>query len=48
VYHGGVELARGNGRSKKLAESAAALVALQKIKAGEIRVSTGASTAASA
>ncbi len=47
VYHGGVELARGNGRSKKLAESAAALVALQKIKAGEIRVSTGAGTGAS-
>jgi ribonuclease-3 len=41
VYHGGVELARGGGRSKKLAESAAALVALQKIKAGEIRVTTG-------
>lgn len=32
VYHGGVELARGIGRSKKLAESAAALAALQRLK----------------
>jgi ribonuclease-3 len=33
VFHGGVELARGTGRSKKLAESAAALAALNQIKA---------------
>lgn len=32
VYHEGVELGRGEGRSKKLAESAAALVALQELK----------------
>ncbi len=36
VYHAGVELARGTGRSKKLAESAAALVALNQIKAGRV------------
>lgn len=33
VYHEGVELGRGLGRSKKLAESAAALAALQGLKA---------------
>ncbi len=33
VYHEGVELGRGIGRSKKLAESAAALTALQALKA---------------
>jgi ribonuclease III len=33
VYHLGVELGRGIGRSKKLAESAAALAALQRLKA---------------
>lgn len=33
VYHEGVELGRGIGRSKKLAESAAALSALQTLKA---------------
>lgn len=33
VYHLGVELGRGIGRSKKLAESAAALAALQQLKA---------------
>jgi ribonuclease-3 len=32
VLHGGVELARGVGRSKKAAESQAALLALQKLK----------------
>ena len=32
VLHGGVELARGVGRSKKAAESHAALLALQKLK----------------
>ena len=32
VYHAGVELGRGLGRSKKLAESAAALAALEVIK----------------
>lgn len=32
VYHEGVELGRGLGRSKKLAESAAALAALQGLK----------------
>lgn len=34
VYHGGVELARGAGRSKKAAESHAALVALKKLRDG--------------
>ena len=33
VCHEGIELARGIGRSKKLAESAAALAALQSLKA---------------
>jgi ribonuclease-3 len=33
VFHGGVELARGVGPSKKLAESAAALEALRRLKA---------------
>ena len=33
VFHEGVELGRGIGRSKKLAESAAALTALQALKA---------------
>lgn len=33
VHHGGVELARGTGKSKKDAESNAALVAYQKLKA---------------
>lgn len=32
VLHGGVELARGEGRSKKAAESHAALLALQRLK----------------
>ncbi len=32
VYHQGVELGRGTGRSKKVAESEAALVALERIK----------------
>jgi ribonuclease-3 len=32
VHHGGVELARGSGKSKKLAESAAALAALQMLR----------------
>lgn len=32
VYHGTLELARGLGRSKKLAESAAALEALRRLK----------------
>jgi ribonuclease III len=32
VHHGGVELARGQGKSKKSAESAAALLALTKLK----------------
>jgi len=32
VQHGGVELARGSGKSKKAAESDAALVALQKLQ----------------
>lgn len=34
VFHCGVELARGTGRSKKHAESAAALEALRKLSAG--------------
>ena len=33
VLHGGVELAQGVGRSKKAAESHAAFLALQKLKA---------------
>jgi ribonuclease-3 len=33
VLHGGVELARGQGKSKKAAESAAALAALEKLRA---------------
>jgi len=33
VLHDGIELARGCGKSKKVAESDAALAALQKIKA---------------
>lgn len=32
VHHGGVELARGQGKSKKAAESAAALAALAKLR----------------
>ncbi len=32
VHHGGIELARGSGRSKKAAESDAALAALQKLR----------------
>ena len=32
VHHGGKELARGTGKSKKAAESAAALAALRKLK----------------
>ena len=33
VHHGGVELARGSGKSKKAAESDAALAALRKLRA---------------
>jgi ribonuclease-3 len=33
VHHGGVELARGSGKSKKAAESEAALAALKKLRA---------------
>lgn len=33
VHHAGVELARGSGKSKKLAQSAAALVALEQLRA---------------
>jgi ribonuclease-3 len=33
VYHGGVELARGTGKSKKAAESQAALAALERLEA---------------
>jgi ribonuclease III len=33
VHHGGVELARGTGKSKKAAESEAALAALKKLRA---------------
>lgn len=36
VSHGGVELGRGTGRSKKLAESQAALMALQTLRGGKI------------
>jgi len=33
VHHGGKELARGRGKSKKAAESEAALAALAKLRA---------------
>jgi dsRNA-specific ribonuclease len=33
VQHGGVELARGSGKSTKAAESDAALAALKKLRA---------------
>lgn len=36
VLHGGKELARGKGRSKKLAESSAALAALQALRSGKL------------
>jgi dsRNA-specific ribonuclease len=32
VHHGGVELARGRGKSKKAAESEAALAALKMLR----------------
>jgi len=32
VHHAGVELATGSGKSKKLAESEAALAALKKLR----------------
>ena len=35
VRHAGAELARGSGKSKKAAESAAALAALEKLRAGK-------------
>ena len=35
VHHGGVELARGRGKSKKAAESEAALAALTKLRAAK-------------
>ena len=38
VHHGGVELARGRGRSKKAAESEAAREALQRLKAEKQKV----------
>jgi ribonuclease-3 len=40
VHHGGVELARGSGKSKKAAESDAALAALKKLRA-EPEIKTG-------
>src|SRR5208283_3404858 len=40
VQHGGVELARGSGKSKKTAESDAALAALKKLRA-ELEIKTG-------
>ncbi|MEN9733452.1 MAG: Ribonuclease 3 [Verrucomicrobiota bacterium] len=36
AYHGDVELGRGMGRSKKLAESAAALAALERLRRGAV------------
>jgi ribonuclease III len=36
VQHGGLELARGSGKSKKAAESEAALNALQKLRAEQV------------
>jgi ribonuclease-3 len=36
AYHGDVELGRGLGRSKKLAESAAALAALERLRRGAV------------
>lgn len=44
VHHGGVELARGRGRSKKAAESEAAREALQRLRA-EKQARTGAAPA---
>ena len=44
VHHGGVELARGSGRSKKAAESEAALNALAKLRAAHAAAKTGASS----
>src|SRR5258708_6505263 len=41
VHHGGVELARGQGKSKKAAESEAALVALEKLRAEMLQKSEG-------
>ncbi len=35
VHHAGAELARGTGKSKKAAESTAALAALEKLRAGK-------------
>jgi ribonuclease-3 len=51
VHHGGIELARGAGRSKKAAESEAALAALKKLRAAvpaEINPKTSASLPLSA
>ena len=36
VFHGGIELGRGRGKSKKEAESQAALRALSKLRKGAI------------
>ncbi len=36
VHHGGMELARGRGKSKKSAESEAALIALTKLRQKEV------------
>jgi dsRNA-specific ribonuclease len=36
VHHGGMELARGRGKSKKAAESEAALIALTKLRQKEV------------
>jgi ribonuclease-3 len=41
VSHGGVELARGSGKSKKEAESNAALTAYQSIKQQELGTQAG-------
>lgn len=41
VHHGGVELARGTGKSKKDAESNAALVAYQKLKTRKLAKGSG-------
>lgn len=42
VHHGGVELARGRGKSKKAAESDAALAALRKLREQDARAAESA------
>jgi len=44
VHHGGVELARGQGKSKKTAESAAAFAALTKLRSEDVAAEEAAVT----